>query len=50
MIYLTEAYISLWKIENFYCESISALKINREAEDMQFSEQNMLLKLVLQNH
>ena len=50
MIYLTEAYRSLWKIENFYCESISDLKINRKAEDMQVSEQNMLLKLVLEPH
>ena len=50
MIYLTEAYRNLWKIENFYSESISDLKINHKAEDMQVSEQNMLLKLVLENH
>ncbi|PWM83458.1 MAG: hypothetical protein DBY31_01710 [Succinivibrio sp.] len=50
MIYLTEAYRCLWKIEKFYCESISDLKINRKAEDMQFSEKNMLLKLVLESH
>ena len=50
MIYLTEAYRSLWKIENFYCESISDLKINRKAEEMQVSESNMLLKYVLENH
>ena len=50
MIYLTEAYRSLWKIEKFYCESISDLKINRKAEEMQVSESNMLLKYVLENH
>ena len=48
MLYLTEAYRTLWKIENFYCESISELKINRKAEDMKFSESNMLVKLLLE--
>lgn len=48
MIYLTEAYRNLWKIENFYCESISDLKINRNTEDIQFSDKNMLVKLLLE--
>lgn len=47
MLYLTEAYRCIWKIENFYCEIISELKINRKAEDIQISDQNNLLKLIL---
>lgn len=49
MLYLTEAYRCLWKIENFYCESISDLKINQKAEDMQVSEKNMLVKILLRS-
>lgn len=46
-LYITETYKCLWKIENFYCEAISDLKINRKAEDIQISDHNNLLKLII---
>lgn len=46
-LYLTEAYRCIWKIENFYCENISDLKINYKVEDIQISDQNNLQKLIL---
>ena len=49
-LYLTEVYRILWKIENFYCEAFSDLKINRKAEDIQVSENNKLLQLLLKDN
>lgn len=49
-LYLTETFRCLWMIENFFCESVSELKINRKAEDIQVSEHNMLAELLLENH
>ena len=45
-LYITETYKCLWKIENFYCEDISDLRINRKAINIQASDQNNLLKLL----
>lgn len=49
-LYLTETFRCLWMIENFFCESVSELKINRKAEDIQVSEHNMLAELLLENN
>lgn len=37
----------LWKIENFYCEYLSSIKINSKAKKMTVSDQNNLYKLLL---
>lgn len=38
---------NLWKIENFYCEYLSGIKINSKAKKMTVSDQNNLFKLLL---
>lgn len=46
-VHLAETIPNLWKIENFYCENITALKINSKAKKMTVSADNNFYKLLL---
>ncbi len=45
--YMLETTPHLWQIENFYCENITALKINSKAKKMTVSADNNLYKLLI---
>lgn len=46
-VHLAETIPNLWKIENFYCENITALKINSKAKKLTVSADNNFYKLLL---
>lgn len=46
-VHSADTILNLWKIENFYCENITALKINSKAKKMTVSADNNFYKLLL---